>query len=1690
MTNPWGQRPTPPLQPPAHGWVDADQSWAAAKQKVAMQYRDAAIADEWSYIRANPEYAAELRAKRKAEANERAFMERNNGKTRAQVKAKLDAEDNAAVAQKEQADAMDAAATTIGLTAGTKVVDIFKEKQAEIQRLLAEGKAKEAEKANANFVKMWEQVAPESQVFERKQLVTAMNTFVRMVESGQVTAEELTGSEGQAAMENWGLSPSDIAQVVRAVNAITQTAPPVPLVQRWGLELAGPAPTANPFIQTGVGLGPTWGTAQAPKTADWGGLVEAGTNLLGTINKPFQYQSAVYHGIGPAPGTTKELRLAQEVTKPMSRERAQMLLAKGIDERNLPAVDMFFQTIENYEKADIPLWERVIAETSNPLLFVSGAQLAVALGLSAKAVKAATLADTVLATGMTLGMNKLLPLLIRKGSPIAAKIAGKKVLTAAEKAEVEKALDDIVAEARPEGQPSVFEIPKAKPPAAPEAAAVPPEAAKPAAPVAEAPKVAETVAPEAKYDEWAREFLDMDDETRSVAISTLDDAERQGVLDSIERRMGQIPESVRENVPEVARNDPAWTARFPWSYVSHEGVSHTKEKTLAQLLFAESGRWANDIPESVTVRTAQALNSYNRKGVPTFKASLNKEGRVPIEIALDDVAPRLGFAGTGGTDDLIAHLKQVRKVVRGRIEEENPEFTALLALRDEVMASVPTPEATMAPGTSVQAGLAGMEPPKPPQVKMFGEFGGAPGTGGSAPGLMDKAALEAAQAAKPLPGQGGLRDLGKGAAGVVGLGASAVPTAKELEEGKGISPWVALPIAIASGIVAATVLGARRRPVRIPTTQPVAVQKLVAALNLAKPALRETRQLQHEALQAKSARMAAAIREAHGMGSLPQVKATLAGELPKADFTIPPELRLTQAEVDSMTDQIWTFPQWERYSMTKGNAAEALLKIAVNDQLPQKAELRLLATVFGPELQQAIWNLRPLSERTWASFMDAINLPRMIQAGFLDMSAALRQGVLLVAGHPLMSGPAWKSMAKAWVGGPMPTSGNAVKRVYKAWMSDANAEAIDNAIRSRPHFQESQELKRPLYFSEVTPGGVARPATEREESFMSSLAEKIPGIKQSGRGFSTFLNDSVSRIWEDVAARGHRLNLPEQYFQDMADTLNIARGRGTLGKLEEAGPILNSLFYSPRLIMARLQTPVQFFKLAMPAIAHPRANKGAVLAWKESARQIAGLIGSGTALLTTLQMTGVAKVELDSRSANYGKLKIGDTYIDVWGGFVQYVRYINQMVRGERKTQSGMIVPQNRAETFLRLFRGKLSPQAAFMVDTLAGEDFLGEDMSLTPDSLKAQAYNRLAPMFIQDFVDAIRSDGLVGGLMASMGFLGVGISSYVSDLKKARNDAAQKAYGMSWEEVGRLQGIAAQNDLDARDAGIQAVLEAEDKKYATALTGVTDPVSLWHRDGIAIRRQFKNDIGPTSDAYKKAKILEQQRDPRAWVGYKDAIQDAALVKRAEYAKRDTEPLFAAIVDFYKQPLTEEQKATMNVNDLAYDVYVRTIADAPDLEKPDAFGVKTFDFKEYDRRIEAFKVRYGTSVWAYVKKRNADLTRDFPKEYQEYQEAKELLKPYWNIPDLVIATMKKNGARNIEANIKEYEAKRSRYPSDSKMLEDLRLEYANVIDYYEMVDGQKEVWRRKKANQQGEDYLVKFYGNVPIKNQPLGKWLR
>jgi hypothetical protein len=512
--------------------------------------------------------------------------------------------------------------------------------------------------------------------------------------------------------------------------------------------------------------------------------------------------------------------------------------------------------------------------------------------------------------------------------------------------------------------------------------------------------------------------------------------------------------------------------------------------------------------------------------------------------------------------------------------------------------------------------------------------------------------------------------------------------------------------------------------------------KLKGSLDYALKTQRQTARLYKQQRAIKAGRLSQVFKEEKGVESYKDALRTLKGKLEKGEFEMPPEFQFTKGDADAILNTIY---RKNLGSFETVNASRAIMKLSglIRDEagLPSqlvKSEIKLLGDVF-PELRSTVALYQSWGAKAWDVFIDAANIPRaMLASG--DLSVTFRQLALAVSRKPQL----------------LP---RVMKVQLQTLFSPKNWKAINEAGLSNPDVQLFVE--KGMYRA-PEPGKTIARLWAREEQFQSNLAERIPVvgkfIKASERAFTAGANamrDGMAKDYANLLRKKNLLN--DENVEGLAQVINWATGRGSFpSKIQNTSPVLNAFFFAPRYVLSRIYDTPRLLASKNPIVRQE--------AWRTAFQ----FLGAGASILGLAKLSG-ADVEFNPLSSDVGKIKVGNTRLDIWAGFIQYYRFAAQLTMGKREiTGTKEEQELDRLQVIWRMLQSKGSPIFGLFVDLLSGETYTGEPMYEGGlETVGREARNRLLFLVAQDIYEAIKSNGLVGGLVAIPATLGVGVVSY-----------------------------------------------------------------------------------------------------------------------------------------------------------------------------------------------------------------------------------------------------------------------------------------------------------------------------------------
>jgi hypothetical protein len=548
------------------------------------------------------------------------------------------------------------------------------------------------------------------------------------------------------------------------------------------------------------------------------------------------------------------------------------------------------------------------------------------------------------------------------------------------------------------------------------------------------------------------------------------------------------------------------------------------------------------------------------------------------------------------------------------------------------------------------------------------------------------------------------------------------------------------------------------------------VQRVIAALRVAPRLLGKQEALRTVERGVRVGRAKDVAARTAGEAGFRQELSQMAGELPRVDFATLRRV-VSQEDVDALNEMVKKQPGFDFFDTVHAREGLAKLFGEFGGVVPSESELKLLNKVFGEDFVREIQSKRPLIQRLHQLGVETLGLSRSL-ISTLDLSAP-RQASFAIFSHPK------QALANLGV-------------LFKHFASEPAFRASQDEIAARPTFEL---MKRgALELTEVGPI-----LSEREELFKSQLAERIPGIgrliRGSNRAFTGYLNRVRADVFDDFVKNAQRsgrnvwrqdapamaaVQRLKEVGQKPTDTLlrqardeaqdvifsrqvshfvNAATGRGDLPKfLEKHANELAVTLFAPRYMSAHLTllNPLTYIKN------DPLVRKAAI-------RGLLGFSATALGVMKVAQFAG-AEVETDVESSDWGKIKVGNTRVDILGGYQQYLRTGARLLTQWKSGESADVNLRENLQTGFRFGRTKLSPLASFAADFYFGKDMKGKDVSfdlsqplmeghpLGPEGIIGSRYT---PMILKDAYDVLNEWGPAGAIAIPPAVLGVGLQTY-----------------------------------------------------------------------------------------------------------------------------------------------------------------------------------------------------------------------------------------------------------------------------------------------------------------------------------------
>ena len=319
---------------------------------------------------------------------------------------------------------------------------------------------------------------------------------------------------------------------------------------------------------------------------------------------------------------------------------------------------------------------------------------------------------------------------------------------------------------------------------------------------------------------------------------------------------------------------------------------------------------------------------------------------------------------------------------------------------------------------------------------------------------------------------------------------------------------------------------------------------------------------------------------------------------------------------------------------------------------------------------------------------------------------------------------------------------------------------------------------------------------------------------------------------------------------------------------------------------------------------------------------------------------------------------------------------------------------------FMKFMFSKSAPLTGFTEGMMFGHNYFGEPFE-NPGDYASFLGEQVMPIALQSAF--METEGLSPTAIAAEE---LGMRTFPrSDWEKRnilRDQLAQEAYGMDWQEVGLQIGELAQLQLERGSPELQAATEQATETTSKMARGEGKVWDMWRKEGAAVEERYRQSIMTASAEFSTI---------GDGTTFREKADEASAIRRAMYSQRELSPEYAEINQYFNQPLTTETTQRMNPQDVARREYYQLMY-TPDMY--DQFGNYRFD--EADRREQLFIRQYGQAMLDYVEE-YMGAKWDEPPALQALKAARDVLKPYWDIERQVWSQLPQ-GLKQISDQIK------------------------------------------------------------------------
>jgi len=351
------------------------------------------------------------------------------------------------------------------------------------------------------------------------------------------------------------------------------------------------------------------------------------------------------------------------------------------------------------------------------------------------------------------------------------------------------------------------------------------------------------------------------------------------------------------------------------------------------------------------------------------------------------------------------------------------------------------------------------------------------------------------------------------------------------------------------------------------------------------------------------------------------------------------------------------------------------------------------------------------------------------------------------------------------------SQGLAVLRSHPTAWAPAAKESISDIIKTLVHGGDQVEAAAfaDVYSDPLFLNGAFKTAgivDINEEAFPSSLPARIPFVgtrilKASELAFKLSALRMRTKTFSILYHKAKELGVDvtdKNVLEDYGRLVNSLSARGQWGK-RGTPSIVKLILWAPNKLKGAIDV------MTMHGFGSGfNGNKSG--AFREAQKDFIKMIAFYATIISLVNAIKPGTVEIDPRSSDFGKIKVGNTRYDITGGYSSVVTLMARLAMGVAgfdaikhadgtfsKMNNGYM-GKNALELLYNFLENKTAPPTHVLVDILKGKTFSGEKPTVIGELRKLYT-----PLISQDIEDSFQTAPEMVGLLTN--FFGINSNTY-----------------------------------------------------------------------------------------------------------------------------------------------------------------------------------------------------------------------------------------------------------------------------------------------------------------------------------------